>query len=162
MRDSFAVSGHGCKQVTVDTMFFRPDSANFKDFTFKPVRNFTPPNDSSIYFPISFKPSMADTERGSILVYWFDGETTHTDTIRVQGAGVADTRSFSIQQPTLTGRMCDSAMGTVIVTNTTCGFLELDSLSLPNGIRLLLRLNGQPQLPVDLKSGGSDTLAVEL
>ncbi|HET6399943.1 MAG TPA: hypothetical protein VFH95_00945, partial [Candidatus Kapabacteria bacterium] len=85
--DSIPVSGHGCEQAKVDSMLFFPDSANFTDFTFSPVRNFVP-TDSATYFPISFKPSIAATERGSVLIFWNDGETEHTDTIRVQGAGV--------------------------------------------------------------------------
>ena len=160
LRDSFIVSGHGCEQITIDTALFRPDSAS-KDFTFKPVGNFTPPNDSIIYFPISFLPSLADTERGSVLIFWNDGEAEHTDTIRVQGAGVLDTRSFSIQPPTLTVKMCDSVVGMIYITNTTCGFLQMDSLSLPSGVTLPLTWNGNPQLPLDIPQGKQDSLVVD-
>ena len=143
-------------------MSFYPDLAQNTDFTFTPVRNFAPGNGTVTSFPISFKPSMPDTERGSIFVFWNDGELQHVDTIRVEGAGVQDTRSFSIQPPILTVTMCDSAAGTIYFTNTTCGTLEIDSLTLPNGIELPLPPSGTPQVPLFLQTGAADSLVVTI
>ena len=139
VRDTFGIAGHGCEAVTVDSVVFRADSAQFTDFTFTNItKNFTA--DSVLHkFPISFKPSLADTERGSIYLYWFDGETQHIDTIPAQGAGVSDTRTFAISADTLVTRLCDSTTGAIVIAKTTCGTLEVDSLMLPNGVSLLLR-----------------------
>ncbi len=159
VRDTFSIAAHGCEQVTVDSVVFHPDSVQFTDITFMNSGTFIPdstPKD----FPISFKPSIADTERGNIFIYWFDGETRHTDTIPTQGVGVTDTRTFAIHADTLSIRMCDSTTGTITITNTTCGTLTLDSLSLPNGVVFGPGLN--PALPIVLASGGSDSLIVHL
>ena len=161
LSDSFAIL-HACERVTVDSIIFRPDSVSFRDFSFKPVRDFIPQGHSDTYFSISFKPSIADTERGSILIFWNDGEQQHVDTIRVQGAGVQDTRSFAVGSPTVMVQMCDSSVGTITLTNTTCGLLELDSLTLPAGLTLPLAANLTPQLPLDLKAGASDSLVVRI
>ncbi len=161
VRDSFSIAGFGCTTPVVDSMTFRPDSANFKDFSFKAIRTYI--SDSiPKYFPISFKPSMADTERGSIFVYWNDGEVQHVDTIRVEGAGVEATRSFAVGSPAVTVQMCDSTIGTITFTNTTCGLLELDSLALPAGMTLPLKPSLDPQLPLFLKAGTSDSLVVTI
>ncbi len=161
LKDSFAIL-HACEAIKVDSIVLHPDSSRFTDFSFKPIRNFIPSNDSTIYFPISFKPSMAATEQGSIVIVWNDGESEHWDTIRVQGAGVEDTRSFSIQPPSVTVRMCDSSAGWIYFTNTTCGFLELDSLALPAGLALPLAANLMPQLPLYLNAGAEDSLVVTI
>jgi Secretion system C-terminal sorting domain len=159
VRDTFSTAAHGCEQVTVDSVVFHPDSTQFKDFTFKNSGSFIPDSIPKS-FPISFKPSIADTERGNIFIYWFDGETQHVDTIPTQGVGVSDTRTFAIHADTLSLRMCDSTNGTVLFTNTTCGTLTLDSLTLPNGVILAPGMN--PLFPLVLAPGASDSLIVHL
>ncbi|HET6399942.1 MAG TPA: T9SS type A sorting domain-containing protein [Candidatus Kapabacteria bacterium] len=72
-----------------------------------------------------------------------------------------DTRSFSINPPTLTVKMCDSVVGMIYITNTTCGFLQVDSLSLPAGVTLPLTWNGNPQLPLDIPQSIKDSLVVD-
>ena len=159
VQDTFSITAHGCEQVTVDSIVFHPDSAQFTDFTFQNIRSFVP-DSTPKSFPISFKPSIADTERGKIFIYWFDGETQHVDTIQTQGVGVSDTRTFAIRTDTLALRMCDSTTGTVVFTNTTCGTLTLDSLTLPNGVTIASGMN--LTLPLVLTSGASDTVSVHL
>ncbi len=90
-RDTFTVAAHGCEQATVDSMIFYPDSTQFKDFSFTNITTSFTPGSIPRSFTLSFKPTIADTERGSIFIYWFDGESAQVDTIRAVGVGVADT-----------------------------------------------------------------------
>ncbi len=91
IEESFRIAAHGCEQVVVDSIIFYPDSAQFVDFSFTNITASFIPSSSPKSFVLSFKPTIADTERGSILIYWFDGESDHVDTIRAIGVGVADT-----------------------------------------------------------------------
>ena len=159
VQDTFKIAAHGCEQVTVDSIVFHADSAQFTDFTFTNVGSFIP-DSSPNNFPISFKPSIADTERGSIFIYWFDGSVQHVDTIQTQGVGVTDTRTFAIRADTLSLRLCDSTTGTIYITNTTCGTLTLDSLTLPNGVILAPGMN--PAFPIVLAPGAPDSVIVHL
>jgi hypothetical protein len=159
VRDTFSIAAHGCEQVRVDSIIFRVDSSQFIDFTFKNSGSFIP-DSAPRSFPISFKPSIADSERGKLFIYWFDGITPHVDTIAFSGAGVSDTRTFAIHADTLSIRMCDSAIGTISITNTTCGTLTLDSLALPEGVTYGQGMN--PSFPLTLLPGESDSLTVHL
>ena len=157
--DTFKVRGAGCEAVTVDSIVFVPLGGIAKNFTFKNVTTFTA-GDSTRAFPISYKPTLAQTDSGAILVYSYDGVTRRTDTIRVRGAGVADTRSFALSSDTLRTRMCDSATGTLTIQNTTCGELEIDSVSLPPGMSLPPGTNGLSQLPLALPQGTPQSLTI--
>ena len=75
----------------VDSILFDPDSAQFTDFAFTNVTSSFIPTGTPKSFSLSFKPTIADTERGSIFIYWFDGEADRVDTIRAQGVGIANT-----------------------------------------------------------------------
>jgi hypothetical protein len=91
IRKTFTVAEHGCEQVVVDSILFYPDSAQFTDFNFTDITASFVLGNSQKSFTLSFKPTIADTERGSIFIYWFDGENDHIDTIRAVGVGLADT-----------------------------------------------------------------------
>ncbi|HEY3876624.1 MAG TPA: choice-of-anchor D domain-containing protein, partial [Candidatus Kapabacteria bacterium] len=156
VKDSIHLSVHGCQQVTVDSMFFALTNGNASDFSFTTVKNFSP-DSTSTSFPISFKPSVADSERGNIFIYWSDGASQHIDTISLAGAGVSDTRSFSISCDTLAVRECDSTTGILRFTNTTCGTLVFDSLMLPSGFIFEVPV---PTFPFTLLEGMSDSLVV--
>ena len=93
VRDTFSIAAHGCEQVTVDSVIFHADSVQFTDFTFVNLATSFVPGSSPRSFTLSFKPTIADTERGSIFIYWFDGEANYIDTIRAEGVGVADTKA---------------------------------------------------------------------
>ena len=44
VRDTLSIAMHGCEQVTVDSIEFHPDSAQFTDFTFTNItKSFIPP-----------------------------------------------------------------------------------------------------------------------
>ncbi len=151
--DSFSVSGHGCEAVNVDSIVFLPVSGT--GFTFKKVKSFIA-SDTQHQFRISFKPALAESDSGVIVIYSFDGTSHHTDTILARGSAVADARSFVISSDTLTTRMCDSVGGTVTLQNPTCNQMELDSISLPPGLTLLSKL------PAMLDTSSTTTLSIRL
>jgi hypothetical protein len=154
IKDSFRVHAHGCEAMQVDSILFQPDSAGVTDFSFKRSGGFIPKETDTTFY-LTFKPTHAGTQRGSILIYSFDGVTHRIDTIHAQGAGVADSRSFVVQAPSLAVRMCDSTAGTFSVTNTTCGFLEVDSVSLDSGFTT------SALLPIPLAAGDSASVPIQ-
>jgi hypothetical protein len=99
IRKSFTIAAHGCEQVRVDSIIFHPDSSQFSDFTFSNLTTSFIPTGTPRSFTLSFNPTIADTERGSIAIYLFDGETDHTDTIRAVGVGVVDIAEGVSQEP---------------------------------------------------------------
>ncbi len=87
IHETLGITAHGCEQSIVDSIIFAADSTQFTDFTFTNITASFVPNTAPRNFSLSFKPTIADTERGSIFIYWFDGEADHTDTIRAIGVG---------------------------------------------------------------------------
>ncbi|MDP4287276.1 MAG: hypothetical protein Q8922_05005 [Bacteroidota bacterium] len=156
VRDSFSLSAHGCQQVVVDSIVLHPITGAVQDFSFKAVRNIIPPDSGAAVFPITYKPSTAQTDSGLIVIYYFDGERHQTDTIIVRGAGVADSRTFVLLSNSISSAMCDSTQCIVTIRNPACGALEVDSVSLPAGIELLSRL------PIVLNPGDSSSLQVRV
>ncbi len=159
--DTFSVSAHGCEQVQVDSIVFQP--INGSGFTFKKVKSFIAPATGTvaIHFPISYKPTQAETDSGMIVIYWESPEGAavgahHADTLWLRGAAVADSRSFVIASDTLSTRMCDSATASVILQNPTCNQMEIDSISLPAGLTLLT------SLPVLLDTASEKTLSIRV
>ncbi|HEY3876170.1 MAG TPA: T9SS type A sorting domain-containing protein, partial [Candidatus Kapabacteria bacterium] len=85
---TFSLTAAGCERVVVDSIRFVPDSVAFIDFNFTTVSRFVP-NALPSTFTLSFKPTIADSERGKVLIDWSDGENGHVDTILALGVGVS-------------------------------------------------------------------------
>jgi hypothetical protein len=135
--DSFKFSAEGCGAVTIDSMRVQGISGDVQNFSVGSVSRLTLSSASGVKaIPVSYKASSGQIDSARIVVYWSDGVKQHSDTVFVRGAGVSDSRTFVIGSPTATTRKCDSTLSVITVHNPTCHDLQVDSISLPNGLEL--------------------------
>ena len=161
--DSLTVSTGGCNPI-IDSMNFYPDLPQDTDFSFAPVRNSAPENGTVTSFPISFQPSMADTETGQpFSLFWNDGELAARgyDPGR-RARAFQDTRSFSIQPANTHGNNVRFGGGNDIFYQHDLRNLRDRFVTLPNGIELPLPPSGTPQVPLFLQTGAADSLVVTI
>jgi hypothetical protein len=155
--DTIRMSATGCEPVQVDSIVFRPANGTSTDFSFFPPPSFAVgSSDKPRTFPITFKPTHPAKESATIYIYSSNG----VDSILVMGEGVADSRAFIADRDTLHAQMCDSATGLFRLTNTTCGTIVIDSITLREDFTLPLASNGKPQLPLALGRDQSEDVTL--
>jgi len=142
-------------EITIDSIVFHPRIGG-NNFSFIPItKEFAlGAGDGEKKYPVSYLASLPEPDSGLVLIYSSNG----IDTIPVRGAGAENSRSFVAATDTARASLCDSSSSEISITNTTCGILFIDSLTLPNDLSIP---NISSQLPLGLSKGtaGSITLS---